>query len=297
MLAAGWPVMLNGAVNAADKPMRFTSRPATGAARASPRPANAVVGVVGVRSRSTCRPDACRRDQQLVAPADRLVQAARSQVHHHSTPARCTVVSSSRCWLSKLEVEGGRVERRQQSPRDAGLGQLDGDVDELETRFGDQRHAPRRARASRLRDRCPRSRASTSTRRASSEALGRLAGRDEILERDRRRRQRRRVGGRRAGRRRRGSGRRRAPTHHRAVHRRQRVVERLGPRAEEPERRLHAEQARVRRRDADRAAAVAAGARGEHAGRDRRRRPARRAAGCALEVPRVASDAVQRRGR
>ena len=29
MLAAGWPVMLNGAVNAADKPIRFTSLPAT----------------------------------------------------------------------------------------------------------------------------------------------------------------------------------------------------------------------------------------------------------------------------
>ena len=62
MLAAGWPVMLNGAVNAADRPMRFTSRPAT-VPWSVPSARKAVVGVVGVRSTSTS--DQIRADASI----------------------------------------------------------------------------------------------------------------------------------------------------------------------------------------------------------------------------------------
>ena len=55
---------------------------------------------------------------------------------------------------------------------------------------------------------------------------------------------------------------------------------------------LEAEQPAVGRGDADRPAAVAAGADRHHADRDRGRRATRRPAGCALRVPRVARDAV-----
>ena len=79
-----------------------------------------------------------------------------------------------------------------------------------------------------------------------------------------------------------------------AAHRVQRHVERSGTAADQTERRLHAEQAAVRRRDADRAAAVAAGTRREQSRRDRRGRTARGPARCPRQVPRVASDSVQR---
>ncbi len=62
-------------------------------------------------------------------------------------------------------------------------------------------------------------------------------------------------------------------------------------------RRLETEQPALRRRDADRAAAVGGVRHRQHAGDDRRRGPARRAAGRMLEVPRVAAGPVQARLR
>ena len=66
------------------------------------------------------------------------------------------------------------------------------------------------------------------------------------------------------------------------------------PRRDAAEGRLDARQAAEAARDPDRAAAVGAQRQRDHAGRQRGRAPAARAAGRALEVPRVARDALQR---
>ena len=62
-------------------------------------------------------------------------------------------------------------------------------------------------------------------------------------------------------------------------------------------RRLETEQPALRRRDADRSAAVGGVRHRQHAGDDRRGRPAGRATGRMLEVPRVAAGPVQARLR
>ena len=134
------------------------------------------------------RPDPRRRDHQLVTAADRLVQAAWSQVHHHLDPGAVHLVELFEVLALEIEVERGGVERRQQPPRDAGLRHLDRDVDELEARLVDERH---RGVVRELLDLGIGARVAEGRRPGRAlpaQAFGRLAGGDEILERDRRRR-------------------------------------------------------------------------------------------------------------
>ena len=121
MLAAGWPVMLNGAVNARRQPMRFTSLPAT-APVSVPSARNAVVGVVGVRSTSTCSNRRGRRRASARGDGGSpCTSRSGRRFVISSTPARCTSSSSSRCSLSKSRWNAAVFERRQDAPRHAGL--------------------------------------------------------------------------------------------------------------------------------------------------------------------------------
>ena len=81
MLKPGWPVMLNGAVNAAERIMRSTSRPSTSPER-TPWAASAVVAVVGVEQEVDLREGVGRGEEQLVAATHRGTEVVRPEVRH-----------------------------------------------------------------------------------------------------------------------------------------------------------------------------------------------------------------------
>ena len=139
MLTAGWPEMLNGAVNGTE-PMPPTRCPPISSG-GGPSAANAVVAVVGVNKRSTSSNTA--RSPRAISSRRRSASKSWSGVSRsidlEAGPGHRRDVGQATA--RRLAVMARDLERRDDAPRARRLRDRDVEVDEVEPGVGDERDA------------------------------------------------------------------------------------------------------------------------------------------------------------